>query len=41
MNKKLRVWWCPQVPMNGFTVEVDTVEEGVKIKNVLADYDLF
>jgi hypothetical protein len=38
---KLRVWWIPQVPMKSFNVEVDSVEEGIKIMNVLADYDLF
>ena len=39
---KLRVWWIPQVPMNrSFLVPVNSVEEGVKILNVLGDYDLF
>ena len=37
----LQVWWIPQVPMDAFTVSVSTVEQGVKIMNVLADYDLF
>lgn len=44
MDKKLQVWWIPQVPkylLKAFTVDVDTVEEGVKIMNVLADYDDF
>lgn len=42
MQKKLQVWWMPQVPMKEhFTVEVATVEEGVKVMNILADYDLF
>ena len=40
-QKKLRVWWIPQVPMPAFHVEVGSVEEGVKIMDVLADYDLF
>ena len=38
---KLRVWWIPQVPMTTFYVEVDSVSEGVKIMDVLADYDRF
>lgn len=37
----LRVWWIPQVPMNPFYVPVASVAEGVKIMNVLADYDAF
>jgi hypothetical protein len=41
MNKKLRVWWIPQVPMNAFYVNVSSIEEGVKFMTVLADYDLF
>jgi len=38
---KLQVWWIPQVPMKSFKVSVDSVEEGVKIMNALADYDIF
>jgi len=38
---KLRVWWIPQVPMKPFRVPVESVREGVKLMNVLADYDLF
>lgn len=41
MQKKLQVWWVPQVPMKSFTVDVATVEEGVKIMNTLANYDIF
>lgn len=41
MQKKLQVWWVPQVPMKAFTVDVATVEEGVKIMSVLAEYDTF
>lgn len=37
----LRVWWIPQVPMTAFYVPVRSVEEGAKILNVLAAYDLF
>ena len=39
--KKLRVWWIPQVPGKPFRVEVASVAEGVKLMNVLADYDAF
>jgi hypothetical protein len=35
------VWWIPQVPGYPFHVPVGTVEEGVKIMDVLAKYDLF
>lgn len=38
---KLRVWHIPQVPMKAFYVDVSSVEEGVKIMDVLANYDLF
>lgn len=37
----LQVWWVPQVPMAEFSVEVASVEEGVKLLDVLAMYDLF
>lgn len=38
---KLRVWWVPQVPMKSFCVPVNTVEEGKKVLDILAAYDLF
>ena len=38
---KLRFWWMPQVPMKRFFVSVDSVKEGVKVLDILADYDLF
>lgn len=41
MTQKLRVWHIPQVPMKAFHVETDSLREAVKIKNALADYDLF
>lgn len=41
MEQKLQVWWIPQVPMKPFEVEVDSVETGVKILDVLAKYDAF
>ena len=37
----LQVWWIPQVPMKGFTVDVKSITEGAKILKVLADYDIF
>jgi len=38
---KLRVWWIPQIPGTPFYVAVDSVAEGVKLMDVLADYDKF
>jgi hypothetical protein len=38
---KLKVWWIPQVPMKPFEVDISSVLEGVKIMQVLADYDRF
>lgn len=40
-KQKLKVWWVPQVPMKAFEVPVDSVEEGVKIMDVLGEYDSF
>ena len=37
----LRVWHCPQVPMRPFFVTVDSLEEAIKVLDILADYDLF
>lgn len=41
MSQGLRVWWMPQVPGKQFTVDVASVAEGVKLCDVLANYDLF
>ena len=41
MTNNLRVWWIPQVPGKPFHVPVESVEEGVKMMRVLADYDAF
>lgn len=41
MSQKLRIWHIPQVPGKPFHVEVDTVEDGVKLMDALANYDLF
>jgi hypothetical protein len=38
---KLRAWWIPQVPMDAFRVDVDSVAEGAKLLNTLARYDEF
>jgi hypothetical protein len=40
-NKKLQVWWIPQVPGKPFHVSVDSVQEAAKIMRILADYDAF
>ena len=40
-NKKLRVWWAPQIPMKPLYIPVETPEEGKKIMDILAVYDLF
>lgn len=38
----LQVWWMPQVPMEEmFIVDVGSVVEGVKVMDILADYDKF
>lgn len=37
----LKVWWIPQIPGSSFEVEVETVAEGAKLMNTLADYDRF
>lgn len=41
MKQKLQVWWVPQVPMTPFRIDVESVREGVKIMDTLADYDKF
>jgi len=41
-EKKLRVWWIPQIPLNNsFYIEVATPQEAKKVLDILADYDLF
>jgi hypothetical protein len=37
----LKLWWIPQIPMKAFEVEIASLEEGVKLLEVLANYDLF
>ena len=41
MENNLRLWWIPQVPMKAFYVNISTLEEGLKLLDVLAEYDLF
>lgn len=42
MSQQLKVWWVPQLGVvEPFYVNVNSVEEAVKIIEVLADYDLF
>jgi hypothetical protein len=41
INKKLRVWWIPQIPGEPFYVSVNSLEEAKLILNTLAEYDLF
>lgn len=36
-----RIWHVPQVPGKAFHVYIKSIEEAVKILNVLANYDLF
>lgn len=39
---KLRVWWIPQIGIGQtFYIPVETVEDGKKMMDVLAAYDLF
>lgn len=40
-NGDLRVWHIPQVPGPMFTVDVNSLEEGVKLVDTLCDYDQF
>lgn len=35
------VWWIPQVPMKPFKVKVGSREEGLRLCEILADYDQF
>ena len=42
-NKKLRIWWIPQVPGQGdpFYVSVESLKEAELIYNTLSKYDLY
>lgn len=39
--KDFRVWWVPQLPMEPFVVDCDTLKEAYLVSNTLAFYDLF
>ena len=42
MEKKLRVWWMPQVGANAtFYVPVASVEQARRVMDILAAYDCF
>lgn len=42
MEKKMRVWWMPQVGANAtFYIPVKSIEEAKKFMDVLAAYDCF
>lgn len=43
MKEKLRVWWNPQVgsSCDTFYIPVESVEEGKKVMDLLAAYDMF
>jgi len=41
MKNKLRVWWIPQIPMQPFYVEVQTLQEAHLLLETLAMYDAF
>lgn len=43
MKEKLRVWWIPQVgsSCDTFYIPVKSVEEGKKVMDLLAAYDMF
>ncbi len=38
---KIRVWHVAQVPGKHFHVDVDDLNEAVKVRDALAEYDLF
>lgn len=40
-EQKLRVWWIPQIPMKSFYWPVGSVEEGVRVMQLLTEYDEF
>lgn len=41
VEKKLRVWHIPQIPMKAFHVPVTDVEDAIRVLNILWDYDTF
>lgn len=41
MMEKLRIWWIPQVPMNAFKVDINSIKEAKNVLHILAEYDKF
>ena len=41
MTATMRVWHIPQVPMDPFSVPVSSVDDAIRIMNLLANYDIF
>lgn len=42
MDKKFRVWWCPQIGVKkNFLIPVCSIEEAKKIMDILAAYDCY
>lgn len=39
--EKLRIWWIPQVPMNAFKVDINSIKEAKNVLHILAEYDKF
>lgn len=39
--KNFKVSHYPQIPCNPFEVEFDTIQEALRLKDILADYDMF
>lgn len=37
----LRIWWIPQVPGMSFYANVESLMEGARLLNTLAEYDRF
>ena len=38
---KLRVWWISNPPSEAYRVDVTSIEDAIRILNVLAFYDLY
>lgn len=37
----LRIWWIPQVPGKPFHIDVTSVEDAIRIVDIMAKYDKF
>lgn len=38
-NKKIRIWWNPQIPMKPFFIPVDNIQEAKLLLDALSIYD--